>query len=163
MADTSVAYDIARFEEREERAQLRREQPRVVTESRPSMWGTVIKFMLLAAVAAGSLGMLLSSNAQITDIHSEITKEQNKLADLEQENRRMIAAIEEKSSQKTVEEYVENVLGMKKLDRSQIEYITLDSANVAQITEKDDNIFKEIARYFEGLSEKAKDRENERN
>ena len=94
MADTSVAYDVARFEEREERAQLRREQPRVVTQSRPSMWGGMIKFMFMAAIAAVSLGTFLASNAQIT--------------------------------------------------------------------EKDDNIFKDIARYFEGLAEKAKDRENER-
>ena len=56
----------------------------------------------------------------------------------------MQAEIESKSSRKAVESYAENILGMQKLDKSQCEYVSLESGNVIEIPEENDNIFVDI-------------------
>ena len=66
----------------------------------------------------------------------------------------MIAAIEEKSSQKAVEEYAVKVLGMQKLERSQTEYVSIESGNHAEVSENEETVFEKIADTFEKLVSK---------
>ena len=43
-----------------------------------------------------------------------------------------------------MESYAEDILGMQKLDKSQIEYVSVSNGSVVDIPENDDNIFVKI-------------------
>ena len=52
------------------------------------------------------------------------------------------------------EEYAENELGLKKLDKSQIEYVTVESDSVAKVVKaEDDNVFVKIKHWFSSVLE----------
>ena len=74
----------------------------------------------------------------------------------------MKTAIEEKSSQKAVEEYAENVLGMQKLERSQTEYITIDSGNVVEVSRKNESVFSKLESELERIKESLMDKQSEK-
>jgi len=65
----------------------------------------------------------------------------------------MLTRIEQKSSQKVVEDYAENVLGMQKLDNAQVEYISLESGNKVEIPEQNENVLKKIKNAFDSFVE----------
>ena len=77
-------------------------------------------------------------------LHAEITAQTKYVQMLESENVRMQTEIEEKTALKSVESYAEDILGMQKLDKSQIEYVSVSSGSVIDIPENDDNIFVKI-------------------
>lgn len=89
------------------------------------------------------------------DIRSKINDEQKRVDVLRSENTRMQAEIETKISRKAVESYAEDILGMQKLDKSQCEYITLESGNVIEIPETEESFFvrlyNDISEFFEYL------------
>ena len=48
----------------------------------------------------------------------------------------------------------ENELGLKKLDKSQIEYVTVESDSVAKVVKaEDDNVFVKIKHWFSSVLE----------
>ncbi|UKI15658.1 MAG: hypothetical protein L6V87_07915 [Ruminococcus sp.] len=68
----------------------------------------------------------------------------------------MMTRLEQKSSQKVVEDYAENVLGMQKLDNAQVEYVSIESGNKAEISDSSDNIFTKIKNGFNSFLEYLK-------
>ena len=68
----------------------------------------------------------------------------------------MMTRLEQKSSQKVVEDYAENVLGMQKLDNAQVEYVSIESGNKAEISDSNDNIFTKIKNGFNSFLEYLK-------
>ena len=75
---------------------------------------------------------------------------------LESENVRMQSELEEKTALKSVESYAENVLGMQKLDKSQIEYVSISNGNIVDIPENNDNIFVRLKNSFDDFVEYLK-------
>jgi len=80
----------------------------------------------------------------------------NKVSDLnaqlhlaEAENVRLQSELESQMSAKNVEDYAENVLGMRKIDSSQIEYIKIRTGDVVTIPEKKQNILTRIKNFFD--------------
>jgi hypothetical protein len=54
----------------------------------------------------------------------------------------------------TVEEYAENELGLHKLDKSQIEYITIDSEDKASVVKnEDEDFFVSLKNWFTSIME----------
>lgn len=141
--NTNLAYDLSRYEERYERARSR-EHIKPKKAAKPSEAPAAAAAVMLLAAAGALLSLCISSKADIATIHAQIVEQEAIVQSLEQENTRMLTELEQKSSQKAVEEYAENILGMQKLNKSQIEYISLSSGNVVEISEKNDNIFTQI-------------------
>ena len=56
-------------------------------------------------------------------------------------------------SLKNVEDYAENVLGLEKLDKSQIEYIQIQTNDIVEIPEEEENIFIKIKNTFKDFME----------
>lgn len=117
--------------------------------------GTYARIMLGVALSVLMLYAVINSKVQVTAIKNEINKQQAEVQVLRNENNRMKTEIEKKSSTKTVESYAENVLGMQKLDKGQCEYIRLESGNVIEIPETEENFFvklvSEIEEFWEYL------------
>lgn len=160
MADrnTNLAYNLSRYEARDERAKVReREHIRPKTAAKPSETPAAILMVLLIAAAGALLTLCISSKADIAAIHAEIVEQEAEVHALEQENTRMKTELEQKSSQKAVEAYAEEILGMQKLDKSQIEYISLTSGNMVEITSNGGNIFTQIKNAFDEFLEYLRD------
>ncbi|MBQ5312403.1 MAG: cell division protein FtsL [Oscillospiraceae bacterium] len=157
MARSNLAYDFSVYEESREREAQRAPRP-VVLPVRRETGAKSTALMILAVVccAAAFIG-LLYSESQISSVHAEIVDAKEELDELRQENRRMTTALEEKSSQKSVEEYAEKVLGMQKLERSQTEYVNIESGNHVEISGEGKSVFEKVIDAIDGLFEKAEE------
>ena len=93
--------------------------------------------------ASDFLRSKLSELQQLTepDGGRELHEYLREVEHLRMEYFRMETEIERKSALNSVEEYAENILGMQKLDKAQIEYLSLENGNVIEISEDSDNIF----------------------
>ena len=100
--------------------------------------------------------MCITSKADIAAVHAAIVEQEAVVQSLQQENVSMATRLEQKSSQKVVEDYAENVLGMQKLDNAQVEYVSLESGNKVEISEESDNIFTKIKNCFNSFVEYLK-------
>ncbi|MDE5755070.1 MAG: hypothetical protein K2H89_11120 [Oscillospiraceae bacterium] len=103
--------------------------------------GTLVCFVLLSAV--------ILSNVQQLQVASEISKKQQEYTDLQSENVRMKSDLAGKTSNKNVQEYAENVLGMHPLHSSQVEYMQIQKDDVVEIPEEDQNLFVKIKIWFD--------------
>ncbi|MGN1107501.1 MAG: hypothetical protein ACI4RH_12695 [Huintestinicola sp.] len=156
MADrnSNLAYDLSRYENYEERASLRRQNNISSTAApKPKPVIAAPMLVLLIILAGAMLSFCITSKANIAAVHAAIVNEEATVRALEQENVSMITRLEQKSSQKVVEDYAENVLGMQKLDNAQVEYISLESGNKVEIPQQDTSILRKIKNAFDSFVE----------
>ena len=155
MADrnSNLAYDLSRYENYEERAGNRRRDisSRSAAKPKPLVAAPMLVLMIIAAGAM--LTFCVTSKANIAAIHAAIVSEEANVSVLRQENVSMATRLEQKSSQKVVEDYAENVLGMQKLDNAQVEYISLESGNKVEIPEQKTGMLQKIKSTFDSLVE----------
>ena len=97
------------------------------------------------------LGAVIYSNVQQLQINNEITAKQKEYTDLQSENVRMQSEIAGRTSNKNVQEYAEEVLGMRTIDSSQIEYVQIQTSDVVEIPEEEQNVFVKIKIQFDNL------------
>ncbi len=143
--DTNLAYNISQYEAREERERSRSKEnikvrPAKEVSQTPAAVGTVLFVIAVGAL----LFATVSSKADIATVHADIVAQEAVVQSLRQDNSRMKMELEQKSSQKAVETYAEDVLGMQKMDKSQIEYVSLESGNKVEISDSNSNIFTDI-------------------
>ncbi len=151
MPNNNLAYDLSRYEQKEER---KKAPSRIKARaSAASAAADAFKAFQMIVVISVMAFLMISAKADIAQIHSDITAAKSDVQSLQNENSSMLASLETKSSMKTVEDYAENVLGMQKLEKSQIEYVSLENGNVAEIPETDGDIFTKIKQTFEDFVE----------
>ncbi len=157
MARSNLAYDFSRYDEQREREAQRRPRPVPLPAKKETGVKSTVGVVAAVMLCLGAFIGAVYSNSQISSVHAEIVDAKEELEDLRQENRRMMTALEEKSSQKAVEEYAEKVLGMQKLERSQTEYVNIESGNHVEISGAGSNIFEKISDTVDGWFEKARE------
>ena len=145
MSKNNLAYDLEKFEETapEKAPKIR------VRRQRAENTGSAPKLIVTALAAGVLLLALIYGKVENTAIHSEIAAQTQYVNMLESENVRMQSELEEKTALKSVESYAENVLGMQKLDKSQIEYVSISNGNIVDIPENNDNIFVRLKNSFD--------------
>lgn len=97
---------------------------------------SIISFILLASV--------IESYVELNSTYNKLSDAQAELADCKSENVRLESKLEAQVSVKNVENYAENVLGMKKLDSSQVRYIKIADKDEVSLPEEDENFFVKI-------------------
>ena len=151
MSKNNLAYNLEKFEEspsaKETKIHVRRK-----TENA----GSAPKLIVSALAAGLLLGALIYSKVENTASHSEIAVQAQYVDMLASENVRMQSELEEKTALKSVESYAEDILGMQKLDKSQIEYVNISNGNIVDIPENDDNIFVRLKNSFNDFVEYLK-------
>ncbi len=144
MSKNNLAYDLTKYEdaapEKAPKIRVRRQKAANV--------GSAPKMISFTAAAGLILGAVIYGKVENAAIHAEITTQNKTVEMLASENVRMQSEIEEKTALKSVESYVENILGMQKLDKSQIEYVSISNGSVADIPEGEDNVFLKIKNAF---------------
>ena len=94
------------------------------------------------------LGLVIYGKVQTNEIYMKIASLQTERDDLISRNVSMRSEMEAKLTVKNVEEYAQNVLGLKQLDQSQIEYITIQTEDEVTITEPQDGWTTVIKEFF---------------
>ena len=155
MASGSQAYDLSRYEPREEEPKVR-----LVKRRQPvkSIYGLRPITLVMAAVIVVSVTcLLLYNNAMISEISAEITAATDQLEQLQNENKRLNRELDAKMSNETVADIAVNELGLNKLENYQIAYVNLSSQDV--VTAKNSggtSIFSIIGRAITKIQEYLK-------
>ncbi len=151
-------YDIPAYNERDGKISLSEpshSSAKIVNVKKDEAPGTYFRVVITVFLVLGILTAVISAKVEATTVRSQINEQQKKVDTLKSENTRMQAEIESKTSRKTVESYAEDILGMQKIDKSQCEYISLESGNVIEIPEDEENFFvnlyNKISEIFEHL------------
>lgn len=114
-----------------------------------SRTGSVISIVLIAILAAALLGTVIYSLDRRNTMYSRVSALTEELTYAQAENVRLQTELESKISAKNVEEYAENVLGMTKMDSSQIKYIEIQTDDVVSIPQQDEGIIAKIKKFFD--------------
>ena len=86
-------------------------------------------------------------------MYNKVADKNQELNLVESENVRLQAELESNISAKNVEEYAENVLGMKRIDPLQIKYIKIQTGDVVNIPEQEEGLVAKIKSFFESCVE----------
>lgn len=100
--------------------------------------GSMITFVGLAIVIMSMFLAMATGESQLAGLYEKQSEQQTELAALIDDNATMKAEIETKTSLGKVEDYAENKLGLKKLDKSQIEYVEVPKENVVEVVKTED-------------------------
>lgn len=118
--------------------------------------GSKIAVFFITALAVLICSMVVITLDRRNRVYSEITSANAQLATLEAENVRIRSELDAKVSLKNVEDYAENVLHMKKIDNSQIEYIKIQNSDIVSVPEKEDSIFARAGSFIDKCLEYLK-------
>lgn len=132
--DGNAAYDLSRFERKTvTQLPVKNEEKKPKVKIMP-----FISTFLCVAIAVTITAMMMLSRVELNELTTKISSTNKQLNQLKNENVRLQLQAETKISLSTVEEYAINVLGMKKLQRYQIEYVNLtdrDEVEIASVKE----------------------------
>ncbi len=115
--------------------------------------GSLILMVLGVFVCFVMVSAVIFSNVQQLQISQQITEKQRELTDLQSENVRMQSELAGKTSNKKIQEFAENELGMRPIDASQIEYVQIQTSDVVEIPEEEQNFFVKTKEWFDSLVE----------
>ena len=116
-----AAYNLKEFENREPRIRVAKPAKKIAKKRNLAPVRTAAAGVLLLALVFS----VLYTRAQNTELTSQITAQQTSLANLQSEYDYLSRSFESALSLDKVEIYAEQELGMIKMDKSQIEYISL--------------------------------------
>lgn len=149
----NAAYDLSKYENAAPKLTDGEKSKIVVRRAKPKPTASAPKILITAVMAVLVLSLVVYPKVQQATVMSDINKLNDQVTILESENVRMQTAIESKSALKAVEDYAVDVLGMQKLDKSQIEYLSIENGNVIDIPEENENLFVKIKHSFEDFLE----------
>ncbi|WP_295211045.1 cell division protein FtsL [Ruminococcus sp.] len=148
----NLAYDYSIYDNAEEQAvrEIKYKKNPAAKQKKTS----VVKIMAVCMLALAIFGAMIFGKVEISSLCSEQTKQLEQLEQLQGENVSLQSELAQKTNMSKVEEYAENELGLKKLDKSQIEYVTVDSDSVAKVVKTEEsNVFVKIKRWFSSVLE----------
>ena len=131
----SEAYDLSLFEPKKakivslpqnkkaQKMQQRREKVQSVVR--------VATALFIAAAALGIITLMITSRVQLTEMNAQLQRDQAELQALKSEYASLSSELAQTTSNQSIEEYAEEVLGMQKMEPYQIQYITVDGATQA--------------------------------
>ena len=132
---------------------VERERNISVKNNKNQQRGMAVKGFLLAVCSLLLLSCFIYAKVQLNEVYNDISaaKKTNEL--LQSENVRMQSELETKMSMKNVEDYAENILGLEKLDKSQIVYMEVQSDSVTEVKTEEKSFFVKVRAKFDDLLE----------
>ena len=94
-------------------------------------------------------------NALIAQTYSEVKSLKSELSEVEKENKQLEVNIESKTNLGSIEEKAQKELGLKKLDDSQIVYVSLDKQDYVESSAQEVKIEEDL-NWFESIINKVK-------
>lgn len=154
----NVAYDLSMYEtllvpktpkQPEEKTKT---QAKTVKIKNKVAFKNVVNILSIAVVISLLFGVIYT-NAAITQATNDIAKTQNQITELESEKAYLEFTLESRMSLDEIENYAVNVLGMVKMDSSQVEYVEIESENKTEfngdrLTDKIEEAVEPVLSYF---------------
>ncbi|NMA79434.1 MAG: hypothetical protein GX967_02160 [Clostridiales bacterium] len=138
---TNLAYDLARFDV-EARQRVVEESPKanelkIVKPRRKK--ASPFKGVVVAMSAIAVCSAILYTHVMINESYTQISNQKKALDAAVSEGVRLQSEIDRDMSLKNVEDYAIDVLGMQRIDKTQIQYIKIKSDSVIEINNKGKN------------------------
>jgi len=142
----NLAYDYSVYEPAHKQQEQRKIQ---VKKTSPTNSISTFSIVFISVIALFLLGLVLNGKVAISQTFNQATELNKQLAVLESDGVRLKTEIESKTTIKNVEDYAENVLGLKKLDKTQKKYVEIQKENVIKVVEgKSSNPFVAVKNWF---------------
>lgn len=119
----------------------------------PKKRGQALKISIVSILTVTLFYFVINSYVQLNEVYSDISEANTQLNELRSENVRMQTELEGQASIRNIKEYAEELLGLQKIDQSQIQYIQIQTEDEIIIEESEQNIFIKIKRWFVDLIE----------
>ena len=144
----SAALDLGRFDRREKAPMIKAlpENPRA-RRSAPTKI-PYFKYTLLFSLVFATLTVIVFSYMQMTELTSQNDRLQYKIEQLKGEEKALQAKKEQLYNLAVVEDYAKNQMGMVKLDKSTIQYVSLHQAENTVIAKQGESA---VPRFISGL------------
>ena len=155
MAENTVRYyndDVDSDETTEVDDAVRRrseQQPEIEVRRNEARSGSIIRIVFISLLAAALLGSVIYSLDKRNTMYNKVVAMNDKLKVAAAENVRLQSELDSKMSAKNIEEYAENVLGMEKIDSTQIKYIKIQTGDVVTIPEQEKGVIAKIKSFFD--------------
>ena len=114
---------------------------------------SIVKVFVYVLVGFSLLGAVIFSNVQQLQVANSITAKKQEYTNLQSEYVRVQSELAGKTSNKDIQEYAENTLGMRTIDGSQIEYVEIQTNDVVEIPVEEQNVFVKMKIWFNNLVE----------
>ena len=111
----------------------------------------VVRLVFWIFICFALVSMVILSRVQQLQISNEITTLTREYSDLQAENVRMQSELAGKASNKNIQEFAEEQLGMYPLNTSQVEYVQIQTNDVVSIPEAEQNVFVRIKGWFDSI------------
>lgn len=122
-------------------------------QSAPKKRASVIKVTLIAVSGLLMISTVLYGKVQTNRMYRQISDKNAAYEDVQSENVRLKSELEGKMTLKNVEDYAVNVLGLQKLDNSQIKYVQTQTDDKVEILEEDKGILAAVKEKFSAIIE----------
>ena len=158
---SNLAYDLSLYEntarrQQEEREKDRERRAREIKMNKHSVSRSGSRFMIVACAVAvfGALWAVKVQNTKEDDIARMVDDQKKLLAEAQDENSLLQSRLDSKINISYIEEYAANELGMSKVTNSQINYLSVNTEDLIEISpEESGNIFTAISDWFGDLLE----------
>lgn len=154
---SNLAYDLSVYEPKTKQQPAQQQQNAIKMRKNPIPMArkeSAFKFAFRAFLFLAVLCAVLYGKVETNSLFREISSLESELKTLQTENITLAAEYESRTSLKNVEDYAENVLGLKKLDKAQIEYVELPGDSVIEKVEAENkNIFVRIRNFINAIRE----------
>ncbi len=155
MEKQNVAYDLSMYEALLEPKPQKetKQQAKTVKIKNKYAFKNFVNILSIAVIVSLVVGVIYT-NAAITQTTNKIAQTQNAITELESEKAYLEFTLESRMSLDEIESYAINVLGMVKMDSSQVEYIEIESENKTEfgedkLADKIEQAVEPVLSYFE--------------
>lgn len=125
------------------------QQPEIELRRNEARSGSILMIIFISLLAAALLGSVIYSLDKRNTMYNKVAAMNEKLESAAAENVRLQSELDSKMSAKNIEEYAENVLGMEKIDSTQIKYIKIQTGDVVTIPEQEKGVIAKIKSFFD--------------
>lgn len=152
--ENNLAYDYNIYDEAEHGNETRESRAEKTAARHRHKTLSVIRFFSVAVIVMAILCYMIYGKVELTGLYSQQSKLEQELSRLTDENISLESELAQKTGLTKVENYAEDNLGLKKLDKSQIEFIEVPKSEIAEAAAADDsNLFVRLKNWFSGVLE----------
>ena len=137
---SNLAYDLSHFDntarKEQERQQDRERRAREIKMNKHSVSRSGSRFMIVACAVAvfGALWAVNVQNTKEDDIARMVDDQKKLLAEAQDENSLLQSRLDSKINISYIEEYAANELGMSKVTNSQINYLSVNTEDLIEVS-----------------------------
>ena len=140
-------------EEKVDKPRIEHNKTEAVQAAAPSKT-SIAAWSLLMIVALALLASLIFGKVEISRLYNTRAELESELVQMRNENVSLQSELAERMNMIKVEEYAKNSLGLQKLDKSQIEYVEVETPSTAEVKlEDNEDIFAKIKHWFNSAME----------